>query len=172
MHHRVREHATVPTDVSNGFQHVTVFVTQPESGIRCNVQLSAGRVGQAVATCLVVRAGTVDRAVVLGDVEVDRPRPQRVRQLLERLLLLRRIGPIEIGWKDRIFWGVIAHQIQQRVGHVGLKTESFGMADSFQQINHVFPRVHAAPADFAFGRQTFVVFFGNVASGFKRIRNL
>ena len=40
-------------------------------------ELAVGIVRQAVAARLVVRAGALDRGVVLGDVKIDRPGPQR-----------------------------------------------------------------------------------------------
>ena len=51
---------------------------QPVAGVLDDVELAVGIVGQAVASGLVVRAGALHGRVVLRDVEVDRPRPQRV----------------------------------------------------------------------------------------------
>ena len=53
-------------------------VAHPESGDGDDVELAVGVAGQAVAAGLVVRAGAVDGAVVLGDVEVDGPGAQGV----------------------------------------------------------------------------------------------
>ena len=74
LHHRVGEHAAVPADVPDRLGQVAVLVAEPEAGVLGDVELAVGVVAQAVAAGLVVGAGAEDRAVVLGDVEVDASR--------------------------------------------------------------------------------------------------
>ena len=50
---------------------------------------------------------------------------------------------------------VVAEDVKKRVGHVRLEAESFGLSDFFEQVDHLLPAVHAAPADFAFGSEAF-----------------
>ena len=59
------------------------LVAEPEAGVMGDVELAVGVGRQAVAAGVVVRAGAEDRGVVLGDVEVDRPGPQRRGQRLQ-----------------------------------------------------------------------------------------
>ena len=80
VHDFVGEHATVPADVSARFQHVAMLVAQPVAGSCGDVQFAVGIVRQAMPAGLVVAAGPVHGGVVLGDVEIDRPGPQRVGQ--------------------------------------------------------------------------------------------
>ena len=51
-------------------------------------------VGRAVLAGLVVRTGAVHFAVVLRDVEVDRPRAQLVRELLQRFVEFALVFPV------------------------------------------------------------------------------
>ena len=85
-HHGVGEHAAVPADVPDALGRLAVGVAEPEAGVADDVQLAVGVGGQAVPAGLVVRARAMHRAVVLGHVEVDRPRPQRVGELGVRLV--------------------------------------------------------------------------------------
>src|SRR5690606_14488139 len=71
--HGVREHAAVPADV---FDAALLGFVEPIARAFHDVELAAWVVGRAVAARLVVAAGAVDAAVVLGDVEVDRPGSQ------------------------------------------------------------------------------------------------
>ena len=53
--------------------------------------------------------------------------------------------------------GVVAHEVEIRVSHIGLEAECFGHADGFEEVEHVLPRMHAAPADFPLGREPLAV---------------
>ena len=110
------------------------------------------------------------RAVVLGDVEVDRPGPQRVGHLLVGgPEFVRRCSP---ACSKRMLRRVVAQQVQIGVSQVGLKAERFGHVDRFQQIEHVLPRVHAGPADFAFGGEPFAVVVGDLGGFAERLGDL
>ena len=69
----------------------------------------------------------------------------------------------------RVFRGVVAQHVEQRVGHVGLEAERLGPIDHFQQLHHPLPTVHAAPADFAFGGQPLAEILGDVAGLAERV---
>ena len=71
----VREHAAVPADV---FHPAFGGVLEPVSGASGDVEFSVRIVDLAVAAGLVVGAGAVNGAVVLGDAEIDGPRAQGV----------------------------------------------------------------------------------------------
>ena len=73
---------------------VAVLVAQPEAGVLDDVELAVGIERLAVAAGLVVRAGALDRGVVLRDVEVDGPRPQRASVIL-------RSAVVEVFWSDQ-----------------------------------------------------------------------
>ena len=45
-----------------------------------------------------------------------------------------------------------------------MEAKGLGHADTFEDIQHVFPAVHAGPADFAFGSETFAVIGGDLGS--------
>ena len=69
LHHDfVGEHAAVPADV---FDAPRRGVPQPVFGGSGDIEFSVGVVGLAMSPGLVVRAGAVDGAVVLGDVNAD-----------------------------------------------------------------------------------------------------
>ena len=89
---------------------LAALVAEPVAGVLHDVELAVGRVGQAVAAGFVVRAGAEHFAVVLGDVEVDRPRPQRSRSSCIGRVECGRIAPLEIGRQQAIFRRVVAHQ--------------------------------------------------------------
>ena len=101
----------------------------------------------------------MDFAVVLGDVEVDRPGPELVDHLV--------VGGVEfvvacsLSFEQRVLGGVVAQQVEIGVGEVGLEAERFGHADGFEQVEHVLPTVHAGPADFALGGEAFAVVGGD-----------
>ena len=103
---------------------------------------------------LVVRAGAVDGAVVLGDVEVDRPGAQRVGHLLVGGVKFRlRVAFLE----QRVLRGVVAEEVEIGVREVRLEADALRHADRLQQVQHVLPGMHAGPADFAFGGETLAV---------------
>ena len=83
--------------------------------------LPFGIVGRAVAAGLVVAAGAVDGAVVLGDVEIDRPGAEGVGHL--------RVGGVELGLavaglEQRVLLGVVAEQVEIGVGLIGLEADA------------------------------------------------
>ena len=162
-HHVVGEHAAVPADVADPLGQLALLVAEPVAGVMRNVELALGVVGQAVAAGLVVRAAAMHRGVVLGDVEIDRPGPQGRGQLAIGRLELVFVPPVEIGRQNGILRGVVAQEIEQRVGHVGLEAERLGAVDHLQQLQHPLPTVHAAPADLAFGGQPLAVVLGDLA---------
>ena len=82
-------------------------------------------------------------------------------------LLQRVVEPSAVSFQskfsrqDRVFRRVVAQQVEQRVGHVGLKAERLGPVDHFQKLHHPPPTVHAAPADFSFGGQPLAEILGD-----------
>ena len=48
------------------------------------------------------------------------------------------------------------------MGHVGLETDRLRAVNEFQQPHHLFPTVHAAPADFALGGKAFAKTFRDI----------
>ncbi len=76
LHGFVREHAAIPADVLHGPGYLTVVVAQPESGITHDIETAIGVMRQAVVAGLIMRTGAFDRAVILGDVEINGPGPQ------------------------------------------------------------------------------------------------
>ena len=71
----VGEHETVPTDVLHAARG---GVLEPLAGALCDIELAVRIIGLAMAAGLVVRAGTVHGAIVLGDVEIKGPRAEGV----------------------------------------------------------------------------------------------
>ena len=109
---------------SNCARRLAVVVAQPGAGVAHDVELAVGIVGQAVAAGLVVRAGAFDGAVVLRDVEVDRPRAQRARSSWRRpRRALSRSVQSKSSGQEAIFGRVVAQREEQRVRHVGLEAE-------------------------------------------------
>src|SRR5207253_1885888 len=87
LHHRlVGEHAAVPTNVLKLLGDVPVAVAHPVAGVAGDVELAVRVGGQAVPAGLVVGARAFHGRVVLGDVEVDGPRPQGGGQRRQRLV--------------------------------------------------------------------------------------
>ena len=129
-----------------------VLVAEPEAGVVRDVELAVGVGRQAVAAGVVVRARAEDGGVVLGDVEVDRPGPEGVGQGLAGP---RRASALSFQSKsvgeDAVLGGVLAEGVEERVGHVGLEADGLGLADPLEQVDHLPPGVHAAPADLALG---------------------
>ena len=68
----------------NALRRLAVLVAHPVAGVMHDVELAVRIVRQAMAAGLVVRAGAFHRRVVLRDVEIDRPGPQRGGQRLQR----------------------------------------------------------------------------------------
>ena len=88
---------------------------------------------------------------------------KRVGHLSKRVIENVGLRPIEVRRKQAIFRRVVAQREQQRVRHVGLKAERLRTVHHLQQLDHVLPAMHAAPADFALGRQPLAVCFGDGA---------
>ena len=152
--HVVGEHAAVPTEVLDFGARGTVGFEQP---VRCapgHVELAAGIVGRAMPACLVVVAAAEHRPIGLRNVEVERPRTQLRRH--------RRVGRPEgilgvMRLEQRMLRRVGTHQVVVRMCQIGLETDHTRHSDGFKKIQHVAPRVHACPADFALGGQPLAV---------------
>ncbi len=71
--------------------------------------------------------------------------------------------PVEARRQQGVLGRVVAEEVEQGVGHVGLEAERLRAADQLQQLHHAAPAVHAAPADLALGRQPLAVLLGDVA---------
>ena len=111
--------------------------------------------------------------VVLRDVEVDRPRPQRVASSSSGRRRAR-------CWSDqsnpsgrmRSSGRVVAHREEQRVRHVGLEADGLRPVHHLEQLDVALHAVHAAPADFPFGRQPLAVTLGDVGRLAERVGDL
>ena len=75
---------------------------------------------------------------------------------------LTAVFPVVVLGEDGVFGGVVAHRVEQRVGHVGLEADGLGAVGQFQELDHPPPGVHAAPADFALGGEAFAELLGDV----------
>src|SRR2546422_8769267 len=105
-HRRVREHAAVPADVLKRARRLAALVAHPKTGVTHDVELAV-RIGRpTVTTRLVMRARSEDGRIVLRDVEVDRPRPQRVGHDPERHVERLALGPVVLLRKNPILWRV------------------------------------------------------------------
>ncbi len=150
----------------NFLRHFAFVVAEPVAGVAGDVQFAV-RVGrEAVAAGFVVGAGAVDGGVVLGDVEIDGPGTKGLGQLLHRSVEGGGF-PMEIFRDDAVLGRVVAEGVKERVGHVGLESDELGLANFFEELDHVFPTVHAAPADFAFGSEAFAVILRDFGGFFK-----
>ena len=68
----VGEHAAIPADVLDAASWI-VSVFEPVAGAFCDVEFAVWIIGKAMLAGLVMAAGAVHFAVVLGHVEVDGP---------------------------------------------------------------------------------------------------
>ena len=137
-------------------------VLEPVGGGTGDIELAVRIVGEAMAAGFIVGTGAMHGAVVLGDVEIEGPRAQRVGhggvsgpKLVFGVAFLEKSG----------FRGVVAHQIEIGVGEVGLETDDFRHASRFESVEHGLPRVQATPTDFTFGGKALAVLLGDF-SGF------
>ena len=74
LHHDgVREHATVPADMSKRLCQLAIFAVKPVAGVMRDVKLAVRIVGQAMVAGFVVCAGAFHGGVVLRDMEIDGP---------------------------------------------------------------------------------------------------
>ena len=149
-----------------------IFVEEPIFRVLNDVELAVRVFREAVASGFVVRAGAEDGAVVLSDVEIDRPRAERFRHLGVSGVERFDVGPIEIVRNEAVFRSVRAEEEEERVRHIRLETEDLRQVDLFENFDATSPAVHPAPTDFAFHREHFVVFHRDFASGFKRFDEL
>ena len=140
-----------------------IFAAQPHAGMAGNIEFAVGIRHHAVPSRLVVIAHAFDGAIVLRHVEIDGPGPEHVGHFGERLVELRLVLPIVICRKKPRLGRVVAHGIEQRVGHVGLKTDGMRPVDGFQRVDHGLPGMHAAPTNFALRRQPLVIIGRNAA---------
>ena len=71
-----------------------------------------------------------------------------------------------------MFGLVVAKRVEEGVRHVGLESDELRLADFLQQIDHVLPTVHAAPANLAFRREPFAVVLRDFAGFLEGLRDL
>ena len=128
-----------------------------------DVEAAIGVGHHAVAAGLVMITHAFHRAVVLGDVEVDGPGAQHVGHLDQRRVELGLVLPVEAVRQQGRFGRVVAHGVEQGVGHVGLEADDAGAVGRLKRIDHRLPAVHAAPADLAFRCEPFAEILGDVA---------
>ncbi len=73
-HHRVREHAAIPTDVLDGASKSAIFTVEPITGVVLDGEFAVGIDRQTMMAGFIVSAGAFDGGIVLRDVEINRPR--------------------------------------------------------------------------------------------------
>src|SRR5579872_4433207 len=81
LHHGIGEHAAVPADVPHLPGQVALFVAQPVAGMLGDIELAVGIGDLAVPAGLLMVARPEDGSVILRDVKIEGPWPQRVRHL-------------------------------------------------------------------------------------------
>ena len=106
---------------------------------------------------LVVIAEALHRAVVLGDVEVDGPGTERIRHFFQCFVENGLVLPVILRRKQARLRRIVAHGVEQRVRHVGLEADGLRAAGFLERVDHVLPRVHAAPADLALAGQPLAI---------------
>ena len=163
LHDHVGEHATVPADVADSLREVAIRPVQPVTRVMGNGELAVRVIRQAMVPRLVVRAGAMHRRIVLRHVEINGPRTERAGESLHRLVQAVRVRPIPIRREDGIFRRIVAEDVKQRVRHIGLETQRLGPVHPFQEVHHLLPTVHAAPADFPFRRELLAEALRNLA---------
>ena len=102
--------------------------------------------------------------------EVDRPRAERCGECGHRGVEGGGLVVVILG-DDAVRLGVGAERVEVGVGHVGLEADDLRHADGFEEIHHVFPRVHAAPANFTFGGEALAVVLGDFAGFAEGLRD-
>ena len=102
-HDRVGEHAAVPANVSEGLRQLAVFAVQPVTSVMRDGKLSVWIFGHAMVAGFVVCAGAVNGGVVLGDMKINCPGPERGRERFHRFVKAARVGPIPVGRQDGVF---------------------------------------------------------------------
>src|SRR5436190_16413320 len=83
-HDRVWEHAAVPANMLELLRDLAAVIAHPVTGIARNVQLAVRIIDAAMTARLIVRAGAMDRGVVLRDMEIKGPRAQCLGHFLHR----------------------------------------------------------------------------------------
>jgi hypothetical protein len=72
-HHIIGEHASIPANVFESFGKRAVLVSKPEACVIGDVKFAIGISSLAVSTGFIVRTGTMNGSVILGDVKVNGP---------------------------------------------------------------------------------------------------
>ena len=70
----------------------------------------------------VMRSGAFHGGIILRYMEVNRPRAERLRQSLHRVIQPARVRPIPIGRQNGVFGGIVAEDVKECMGHIGLKS--------------------------------------------------
>src|SRR5688500_13786108 len=97
LHHDfIRKHASIPTDVFEGLGQLPILIAQPVACIGSNVKFAIGIGSLAVASGLIVRPGAKYRSVILGNVEINSPRTQRLRYFFKGVGKYPAILPVKI----------------------------------------------------------------------------
>src|SRR6185295_20411232 len=99
-----------------------------------------------MAPGLVMRSHAFDCRIVLRDVKIERPWSQRIRHRLESLIENGLLLPLEVLRQNPVLGRVIAEGIEKRMRHIRLKAERLWSTDFFEQVDHISPAVHSAPA--------------------------
>src|SRR6185436_13924968 len=77
-HHGVREHATIPADMSKSPRQLSVRAMQPVTRMVGDAQLAIWIIRKTVMSSLVVCSGPFDRGIVLSYVKINGPGPKRL----------------------------------------------------------------------------------------------
>lgn len=154
----VREHTSIPANVLDA---TGGGVFEPVPGCFGDVEFAIWIISAAMFAGFVMAASAVDGAVILRDVEVDGPWTEGIGHLFVS-------GP-EFGigiafFQESVLRSIVAEGVKIGVGEVSLETKRLGHADAFEDVEHVFPGMHASPADFAFGGKAFTAVFGDGGS--------
>ena len=171
-HHGIGEHAAIPADMTKCFREPAIRAVQPVTGMMRNIQFPVRIVRQAMVPGFVMRSGAFHGGIILRHVEVNRPRAERLRQSLHRIIQAARVRPVPAQRQNGIFGSIVAENIKESVGHIGLESQCPWPVHSLQQVQHFLPTVHSAPANFTFGCQPFTHAFGDVARLSKRLNDL
>src|SRR5690606_34393788 len=124
MQHLVGEHTTVPSDVLKSLCQLTVLVAQPITGIVCNTKFPVRVIRQTMPSGLVVRSRPENRTIILGHMEVDRPRTEGFGQCLKSFLQRPAITPLEIGRHNPVVGLIVSQQAEARMRHICLKAQT------------------------------------------------
>ena len=157
--------------MAKGLGQIAIAVAQPKPSVFWNVEFAIAISHHAMAARFVVIAETLHRAVVLGHVEINGPGSQRIGHFLQRFVEGFPALPVKFGRQQAGFRRVVAHGVEKRVGHVCLEADGLGPVSFFQSVDHGFPGMHAAPADFALGSQAFAEVCRNTAGFAKCLGN-